>query len=276
MAFSIFKDQEGTIRLLQDNDLFKKYFKPLVGLQSNSHPGMDAVQHTVATVRSIENILTELKKTQDIEFSVREIRALHLAALFLNTGKAKVKAKIGEFGYTDYIEGSTEILTNFYNFMRRTSTLELEITLKLSIWLVREHSNFYRAIKSNNLHKWIVDNIRSGDFETILSYRDMVRTMIVLLAASSAANYALCEDEYHYAIIRYTAERYAVLSKIKELNIPVSACEIEVGEDTLDKRDAERILYMCWNGEIQNTQEQIEAAIAKYRANKKYTVSIAY
>nr|DAF97729.1 MAG TPA: Poly A polymerase [Myoviridae sp. ctYA416] len=86
MAISVFKDQERTIRLSQDKDLFEKYFKPLVGLpQSDNHHGMDAMQHTVAVVRSVENVLTELEKTQDIKFNDEEIMALHIAALFHDT-----------------------------------------------------------------------------------------------------------------------------------------------------------------------------------------------
>lgn len=279
MAISVFKDQERTIRLSQDKDLFEKYFKPLVGLpQSDNHHGMDAMQHTVAVVRSVENVLTELEKTQDIKFNDEEIMALHIAALFHDTGKAKVKVEIrpNEFDYKGHAEASAVILTKFYDFIESKLTPKLDKALKLAIWLVREHTNFHMAIKSNNLHKWVVDNIRSGDFDAIFIYREMVRTMAVLSASDAASKYAVCGDEYHDAIIRYTAERYAAFSEIDSLNIPVNVLDIKADGDNLDKREAERILYMCWNGEIQNTPEQVKSAIARYRANKKYTVSIDY
>ena len=279
MTFSIFKDQEMVLRILQGDDLFKKYFKPLVGLKSDNYHGIDLMQYTVATVRSIENVLTELKKTQNVELKNNEIRALHTAALFYNTGKAKVKVEIqpNEFDYKGYAEASEKNLSDFYNFIKHRLPLDSQKTFELAIWLVREHANFNIAIKTNNLRKWIVDNIKSKDFETRSSYPNIIKIMIVLSAAEIASLYATCDDEYHDAIIRFTAERYAILSKVEELNIPVHSWDILIKEGSkLDEREAERILHMCWGGKINNTIEQVSAAIAIYRANKKYTVSIDY
>lgn len=279
MAFSVFKDQEMVLRILQGDDLFKKYFKPLVGLQSDNYHGIDLMQYTVATVRSIENVLTELKKTQNVELKNNEIRALHTAALFYNTGKAKVKVEIqpNEFDYKGYAEASKTNLSDFYNFIKHRLSLDSQQTFELAIWLVREHVNFNIAIKTNNLRKWIVDNIKSKDFETRGSYPNIIKIMIVLSAAEIASLYATCDDEYHDAIIRFTAERYAILSKVEELDIPVHSWDIQIEEgDKLDEREAERILHMCWNGKINNTIDQVKTAIATYRANKKYTVSVEY
>lgn len=146
---------------------------------------------------------------------------------------------------------------------------------RLASWLIAEHTNFNMAIKSGNLRKWIVANIRSGHFKSRLSYEDMISTLIVLSASDAAAKYAVCGDEYHDAVVRYTAERYSVIAEVERMNIPVHERDLKMDYD-LDQGESYYILKMCWDGEIQNNPEQIAEALETYRNKNKYTVSLEY
>lgn len=278
MTISAIKEQEAVLCLLRDKDLFEEYFQPLVGLpQSDNHHGMDAMQHTVAVLRSIENVLNELDKTQGKRYDANDIMSLHIAALFHDTGKATVKVEIrpNEFDYKGHAEESKRLLYKFYKFIESRLPSEMCKRFKFASWLIAEHTKFHMAIKSGCLHEWIVANIRSGHFKSILSYKDMISALIVLSASDAAAKYAVCGDEYHDAVVRYTAERYSVLSEVERMNIPIHERDLKTDRD-LDQGESYYILRKCWDGEIQNRPEQIAEALDEYRNRKKYTVSLEY
>lgn len=278
MSISVIKDQEMVLRLLKSKDLFEEYFQPLVGLpQSDNHHGMDAMQHTVAVVRSIENVLNELDKTQGKRYTANDIMSLHIAALFHDTGKAVVKVEVrpNEFDYKGHAEESVRLLWKFYKVIESRLSSDVCRRFRLASWLIAEHTNFHMAIKNDNLHKWIVDNIRSGHFKSMLSYKDMINALIVLSASDAAAKYAVCGDEYHDAVVRYTAERHSVMAKVERMNIPVHDRDLKTDCD-LDQGESYYILRLCWDGEIQNNSEQIAEALEQYRNKKKYTVSLEY
>ena len=278
MTISAIKEQEAVLRLLTNKDLFEEYFQPLVGLpQSDNHHGMDAMQHTIAVVRSIENVLNELDKTQAKRYSTNDIMSLHIAALFHDTGKATVKVEIrpNEFDYKGHAEESKRLLYKFYKFIESRLPSDMCKRFKFASWLIAEHTKFHMAIKSGSLREWIVGNIRSGHFKSILSYKDMISTLIVLSASDAAAKYAVCGDDYHDAVVRYTAERYSVLTEVEAMNIPVHERDLKTDCD-LDQGESYYILRLCWDGEIQNNSEQITEALETYRNKKKYTVSLEY
>lgn len=124
MSISVIKEQEAVLSLLKDKDLFEEYFQPLVGLpQSDNHHGMDAMQHTIAVVRSIENVLNELDKTQEKRYSANDIMSLHIAALFHDTGeRLRLRSKLDQMSLT--IKVMLKKALDFYGNFIRLSKVE--------------------------------------------------------------------------------------------------------------------------------------------------------
>lgn len=278
MSISTKTEQETILAFLKNEEVFNRYFKPLVGLpQSDNHHGMDAMQHTIAVFRSIENVINELYNKFIVKISNRSIMSLYLAALFHDTGKAvcKVEIRPNEFDYKDHALESIKLLDDFEKLIRDETDADFRRHFRLAKWLVIEHTNFHMAIKQNKLREWLVGCIRKPHFDAISTYKHMVKDMIVLSAADAASKYAVCEgDAYHDAVVRYSKERYEALRAIEKMAIPVTKYDLELqGED---KAETDYILNLCWDGTIKNEFSQIKEALTSYRAKKRYTISLEY
>lgn len=278
MSISTKTEQETVIAFLKNEEVFNRYFKPLVGLpQSDNHHGMDAMQHTIAVFRSIENVINELYSKFIVKISNRSIMSLYLAALFHDTGKAvyKVEIRPNEFDYKDHDLASIKILDDFEKLIRDETDADFRRHFRLAKWLIIEHTNFDMAIKQNKLREWLVGCIRKPHFDAISTYKHMVKDMIVLSAADAASKYAVREgDAYHDAVVRYSKERYEALKLIEKMAIPVTKYDLELqGED---KAETDYILNLCWDGTIKNEFSQIKEALTSYRAKKRYTISLEY
>ena len=278
MSISTKTEQETILAFLKNEEVFNRYFKPLVGLpQSDNHHGMDAMQHTIAVFRSIENVINELYSKFIVKISNRSIMSLYLAALFHDTGKAvcKVEIRPNEFDYKDHDLASIKILDDFEKLIRDETDADFRRHFRLAKWLIIEHTNFDMAIKQNKLREWLVGCIRKPHFDAISTYRHMVKDMIVLSAADAASKYAVCEgDAYHDAVVRYSKERYEALKLIEKMAIPVTKYDLEL--QGKDKDETNYILNLCWDGTIKNEFSQIKEALTSYRAKKRYTISLEY